>query len=204
MNQSQSPVFDETYQFYLNQIGRVDYLAKAEMLGLKRDGTSLIVPLYDRKYSLSSKGVRDLNGGKLTPAVRVMICKYVLHCTEDCASHGEDKFVTYREFKDAAPLTSYFATNTNKTLESTFSGKLALLEKRSLKIEGEMSSSDMYDLSVQFFAFPKIPVVMNFNDADDLFPAQCSILYRASADRYLDMECLSMTGTLLTGKLISI
>ena len=30
----------------------------------------------------------------------------------------------------------------------------------------------------------------------------CSILYRASAEQFLDMECLAMTGTLLSGRMI--
>jgi len=50
---------------------------------------------------------------------------------------------------------------------------------------------------------PRIPVILNFNDSDDLFPATCSILYQESAQHYLDMECLAMTGTLLAGKLLS-
>jgi len=49
---------------------------------------------------------------------------------------------------------------------------------------------------------PRVPVVLNFNDTDDLFPANCSVLYRASAELFLDMECLAMTGTLLAGRLI--
>jgi hypothetical protein len=78
-----------------------------------------------------------------------------------------------------------------------------LLKERSQRIGGEILTSDMYDLSLRFYAFPKIPVVVNFNDSDDLFPAKCSVLYRSTAAHYLDMECLAMTGTLLTGKLIN-
>jgi hypothetical protein len=44
---------------------------------------------------------------------------------------------------------------------------------------------------------------VNFNDRDNLFSASCSVLYRSSAVHFLDMECLAMTGTLLTGKLIA-
>ena len=44
--------------------------------------------------------------------------------------------------------------------------------------------------------------MLNFNDRDDLFPPACSVLYRKSAESYLDMECLAMTGTLLCGKLL--
>ena len=196
-----SPVFAQTYQYYLEQIKQIDFLARAEALGLKRDDDHLLVPLYNKVYFISGAGLREENGTEITPAVQVMICKYILTYSSD-APAVEDKFVTYREFKDSGPLTSYFTTNTNKILETTFSGNVELLWERAQEIGGKLLDSDMYDLSLEFYAFPKIPIVVNFNDCDDLFPAKSSILYRASAADYLDMESLSMTGTLLTGKLI--
>jgi len=197
-----SAVFAQTYQYYLDQINQIDFLARAEMLGLKKDGVSLVIPLYDKVYFISSEGLREENGAEITPAIQVMICRYIL----TCSSHApaiDDKFVTYREFKGSGPLTSFFTTNTNKILETTFSGNVPLMQERAHKMGGKVLDSDMYELSLEFYAFPKIPVVVNFNDSDDLFPAKSSILYRASAAQYLDMESLSMTGTLLTGKLIT-
>jgi hypothetical protein len=35
-----------------------------------------------------------------------------------------------------------------------------------------------------------------FNDKDDEFPAQCSVLFEKRAENYLDMECLAMLGML--------
>ncbi len=196
-----STVFEETCHHYLEQIRQIDFLAKAEMLGVDRVKDRLIIPLYDRIYSLSVQGLSEKGGGEITPAVQVMICKYILTCDSN-KPVMRDKLVTYREFKDSGPLISYFTTNTNKTLESTFSGNIELLKERSQNIGGEILSSDMYDLSLRFYAFPTIPVVVNFNDSDELFPPKSSILYRSTAEHYLDMECLAMTGTLLVGKLI--
>jgi hypothetical protein len=34
-----------------------------------------------------------------------------------------------------------------------------------------------------------------FNDKDDEFPAQCSVLFERRAQKFLDMECLAMVGT---------
>ena len=202
MKKERAGVFEETYQNYLEQVRQVSFLDKAEMLGVEKDGDRLVIPLYDRIYFFSTAGLSEKKGRKITPAVQVMICKYILMCTSERVAIA-DKFVTYREFKDAGPLISYFTTNTNKTLETTFSGNVELLKERSQRIGGEILASDMYDLSLRFYAFPKIPVVVNFNDSDDLFPAKCSVLYRSTAAHYLDMECLAMTGTLLTGKLIN-
>jgi hypothetical protein len=40
-------------------------------------------------------------------------------------------------------------------------------------------------------------VLLLFNDADEDFPASCSVLYERRAERYLDMECLAMLGMML-------
>ena len=50
---------------------------------------------------------------------------------------------------------------------------------------------------MQFAALPKVPLLLLFNDADDSFGAQCSVLFHRSADQYLDGECLAMLGRLL-------
>ena len=202
MSVERSRVFDETYLRYLEEIQKLDFLAKAEILGVKAANGALKIPLYDKIYHFGSTGIISDNCEVPTPAVRVMICKYILTCPLELPKLSET-LVTYREFKDAGPLISYFATNTNKTLESTFSGNVAGLRKRGEEIGGKVLDSDTYDLSLEFHAFPRVPVILNFNDRDDLFSATCSVLYQSSAAHFLDMECLAMTGTLLTGKLIA-
>jgi hypothetical protein len=197
-----SKVFDETYRRYIEEIRQLDFLAKADSLGVSSENGALLLPLYDKMYRLSADGIVGEDGRELTPAVQVMLCKYVLTCPPELPEIN-DKLVTYREFKDSGPLVSSFTTNTNKTLESTFSGNVPGLKDRALLIGGQEQESETYDISIEFHAFPRIPVILNFNDKDDLFPAVCSVLYRSSAALFLDMECLAMTGTLLTGKLIS-
>ena len=43
-------------------------------------------------------------------------------------------------------------------------------------------------------ALPKVPMLLLFNDKDDEFPAQCSVLFEKRAKKFLDMECLAMVG----------
>jgi hypothetical protein len=197
-----SKVFDETCRQYLQEIRSLDFLAKAAVLGLQIDDGKLVIPLYNKIYRLGVDGIFGDDGKEINPAVQVMICKYVLTCPLS-PPEKSDKLITYREFKDAGPLVSYFTNNTKKTLETAFSGNIAGLRKRGQEIGGRIIASESYDLSLEFHAFPRIPVRLNFNDQDDLFSAGCSILYRSCAAYFLDMECLAMTGTLLTGKLIA-
>ncbi len=201
MNPKQSKVFAETCRQYLEEIRHLDFLAKAGVLGVHADELRLTIPLYNKIYRLGVDGITRDDGEEISPAVQVMIYKYVLTCPLELPEM-DDSLITYREFKDAGPLVSFFTNNTKKTLETAFSGNVGGLRKRGQEIGGRLIASETYDLSLEFNAFPRIPVRLNFNDQDDLFSAGCSILYRSSAACFLDMECLAMTGTLLTGKLI--
>jgi hypothetical protein len=45
-----------------------------------------------------------------------------------------------------------------------------------------------------FKALPKVPVLLLFNDEEDMFPAQCSVLFQSDCAGYLDMESIAMVG----------
>jgi hypothetical protein len=52
-----------------------------------------------------------------------------------------------------------------------------------------------------FEALPRVRIYLIFNDADEDFPADCSLLFEKQAASYLDMECLAMIGMVLAQRL---
>jgi hypothetical protein len=79
--------------------------------------------------------------------------------------------------------------------EQTYTDYLARIAE--LEIGGYASAEAFsYDLSRRFDALPKVPLLLLFNDKDDEFPAQCSILFEKRTEKFLDMECLAMVGML--------
>ncbi len=195
-------VFEETYHYYLKQIGRLDLIARAEPLGALFESGMLSIKLFNSTYKVGENGVFDQKGQKPNFAISVVLARYILQCPSSVDNEGQ--WVTYREFKDASPLVGYFTANTNKIIEDTFACNLAGLEKSCHKLGG--TTCDMginFDLSIKFRALPRIPVILTFNDRDESFPAQATVLFRQSAEYYLDMECLCILGTLLAGKLVS-
>ncbi|MGW8187262.1 MAG: DUF3786 domain-containing protein, partial [Desulfobacterales bacterium] len=178
-----------------------DLLSRAETLGATACEGVLIFPLYGIPHRVSKKGILDAGGQKANFAASVVLCRYILQCPATVPAPGG--WVTYRDFRDAAPLIGYFAENTNKVIETGFAGKRAALEDTCRRIGGRFEESSSFDLAVVFDFLPRIPVYLRFNDRDDEFPAQSSVLFRRSAECYLDMECLAIGGTLLAGLLIS-
>lgn len=194
-------VFEETYHHYLKQIAEVDLLERAHILGAKSVGDALEIPFYGQSFMVSEKGVFDNSGKRANFAICVLLYCYVLQCPQETPDPGE--WATYREFKDSGPLVNYFTSNTNKIIETTFSGRLPELRAACKRMGGQIADEPAFDIAFMFTMLPHVPVFFRFNDQDDLFPAQTSILFRQSAEKHLDMECLAIGGTYLTGLLIT-
>ena len=139
----------------------------------------------------------DPSGKQPSLDISVIIFKYLLMCPD--VYPQEKEWVSYRDFKDSGPLTTFFANDVERAIVSYFTGKLSDMEKASKSLGGYPSDIEVtYDLSVQFDALPQVPILLLFNDADDEFPAQCSVLFERRAEKYLDPESLSMIGRLLS------
>lgn len=198
----ESKVFDETYQDYLKQLKSIDFTLKADALGLQKRDESFLFEFFDRRILFNGNEFSDMEGRPVTFAVKVVLCKYLLMGPETI-SKRPDRLVSFREFKNAGPLFSNFTANTNKIIETSFSGHVDALGRQCQKNGGVLMESDSYDLSIRFRGLPRIPVILNFNDKDELLPAKSIFLYHDTAEDFLDLECLTITGTYLTGLLIN-
>ncbi len=195
-------IFAETYRSYLDQLSEIDLEKRVEMLGGRPAQQGVEIVFFGTKYYIDSTSIRPCEGG-VNPsfAVKVVLCKYLLMCSPE-SMVPDETLTAFRDFRDSAPLHTYFTNNTNKIIENTFAGALEELRNKCKYIGGKEYSFSGYDLSYIFLALPKLPIILNFNDRDDMFGAVASLLYRADAETYLDMECLAITATYLTSLLI--
>lgn len=195
-------VFKQTYQSYLDEISGVDLAERAERLGAEISGEGLILPILNRRFRVSSKGVESLEGKRAEFAESVALFKYILMCPR--SSPEAPEWVAYREFKDARPLLDYFAHNCIGLIERRFSGKITELKSACEKLGGIVIEDEGgYDLSMLVTGLPKISMLLKFNDGDNEFPARSVLLFQRSTEAYLDMESVAILAVLLAGKLIS-
>ena len=193
-------IFEKHYQDYLDQLGDVSLKDVADRLGADFTDGVLSIAMFNEIYSISPEGISGARGETPTYDHCVVLSKYVLMCPDTMPEHGQ--WVGYREFRDAAPLIHYFTNAVEGTAADHFSGKLARLTKAAQRIGGQPPELNIsYDLACQFNALPRVPLILLFNDADDEFKATCSILFRLSAQDYLDAECLAMLGHRLVRQL---
>jgi hypothetical protein len=196
-----SSVFEETYQNYLAQLAGIDFVSKADILGVKIKDSEASVPLMGKTYRVSPKGVFDPFGKEPLHAVSILLCRYLLLCPE--REPQGDNWVTYKDFKDAAPFVGGFITNTEKPLVKEFSNRLEDLKKACQELGAGPADLELsYPIVFRFDVLPKIQILLLFNDEDEEFPAQGALLFQQKAAGYLDMECLAILGWLLTDTLI--
>jgi hypothetical protein len=189
-----STVFEETYTNYLARIAELNFARIAGRLGAELSGEELIIPFFGNSYRVSKQGLSDPSGKRPGFSVCVVLFKYLLLCPDH--DPIEDDWVTFKDFKDAAPFAGAFVNYTEAPLADHFAGNLARLESAARAFGGHPPIADFpYDLSLQFTALPKVPLLMLFNDADEEFAARCAVLFERRAEKYLDMECLAMVGT---------
>jgi hypothetical protein len=191
-----SPVFKDICNHYLEQVGRLDLKSVERKLGVQVDGNEVIIPLFGRPQRVSKKGIIGPSGEKPSFEVCVILCKYLLLCPDVLP---EDKrWTSYRDLKNSGPLTIYFENDVERAISEYYTGRTVKLKKASDILGGQPPTLEVsYDLCMQFNLLPRIPVLLLYNNADDEFPANCSVLFEKKAEDYLDAECLAGAGRLL-------
>jgi len=191
-------VFEETYRNYLGQIAGMDFKSFEEIIGVNLEKDDVMVPFFGKLYQVTENSIISPWGKQPSFEICVVLCKYLLLCPD--INPAENDWIAYRDFKDAGPLTRFFANSVEKPIAKYFAGKLAELEKSCEKLGGSPPELELaYDLSRRFLTLPKIPILLLYNDADDEFPAHCSMLFERRADKFLDAESLAILGGVLSG-----
>ena len=196
-----SPAFEKTYRMYLAKLAGLDLEARAGLLGFEVDDGEALVPLYGRPHRVSPRGVTDPAGVQPIHSVSVLLCQYLLlgPSTEPAAGA---QWVTYKDFRDASPFVDGFVNNSERAIARSFSGRLDDLEAACQALGGEAPDLEVsYQVRMRFDALPRVPVVLLYNDEDEEFPSESTILFERRAERYLDMECLAILGWMLADRL---
>jgi hypothetical protein len=196
-----SSIFEKTIQAYLDQLQGYDFRLLGDRLGIRAEQEVVEIPLLGVPYRVSAKGIFGPDGRAPHAAVGVIVCKYILLCPG--FPPVEDDWFSFKDFRDAAPLVGAFSSTVEAVIAREFSGRAAALGAAAERLGGRPPPERYpYDLSAVVPALPKVPLLLLFSDADGEFPAACRVLFERRAERYLDMECLAMTGMLFADLLV--
>jgi len=196
-----APVFDRIIKDYLQQVSNLrDRSGLSAALGIIADQKSFTIPLFNQSITITDDTIIDATGTAPSHATGVLACKYLLLCPEHPPT--DHQLVTYKDFQDAAPYVIGFKNTAERPIATAFSGRVEALEAACQALAGQPFATEVScQLAYRFQALPQVPIFLLFHDADDEFPAQCTLLFQKNAAGYLDMECLAMLGGILAHRL---
>ncbi|MEW5910550.1 MAG: DUF3786 domain-containing protein [Thermodesulfobacteriota bacterium] len=195
-----SPIFEITYANYLRELSGVDLRSLESGLGRHHDGKSHTVSFFNKTCRITREGITDLQGELLPFDIRIVVLKYLLMCPGSVSIPHD--WAAFRVIRGSAPLLGYFSHNVEEVLVNRFSGRTQALSEAAGKLGGYAPESEFpYDLSRCFNALPRVRLLMLFNDADDQFPAHCSVLLDTHSEAHLDPECLAIVAVRLARSL---
>jgi hypothetical protein len=197
---SKAPVFEKIYQDYLARVAGRGLTGKQDLLGIRVDGQTVFIPFFNETFTVTPREISDHKARRPPHSVCVILCQYLL-LSPDQPDHDR-QLVTYRDFKDAAPYVQGFDNTAQKPVSRAFAGRLDALEAGCRQLGATPFDIGIScDLSYMFEALPRVRIYLVFNDSDEDFPADCSLLFEKQASRYLDMECLAMIAMVLAERL---
>jgi hypothetical protein len=188
-----APVFDRTYRSYLEKLTEIDLAEFQDLLGITCNGRVVNVSFLGTNYHISPDGVEDEHGNQPHLGVSVVLFKYLLMGNHP--KTADNTLVTFREFKDAAPLLHYFSNTVEGAIARHFAGRATALSFACEQLGGVICSGDWsYQVKYRLDALPRIPVHVFYNDAEEMFAARVVILFHKNTECYLDMESVAMVG----------
>lgn len=199
MFQPEKPTnYEEVYTGLVERLEEVDFNHSVTHLGVQNADDGFNLKIFARDCLIDREGIKASDGTPLDFKIRIVAAHYLLH-----AGQGEEtgQLVAYRDFKDGAFFHPSFAQTVEQRIAERFSGRIQDLKKSGETNGGRRIGGLGGDVCLRFSAFPKIPVVLIFYDADDDFPSSARILFDSSAPRFLDMECLAVLGMILADEL---
>jgi len=197
-----SAIFEKHYEDYMRQIMQTDILSLKDILEIEGDADQMMIPFFDKKFSISKNGILDGSGHRPHYGVCVILAKYILHCPN--RPHDATEWVSLKDFKETSHFlnVNIFSSDTEQAIAKAFSGRKEALFTACENLGGHGRGAEFhYDVAMAFEALPRVSLLLLFNDVDDEFPAECKVLFQKHSEFYLDPESLIMTGTYLAKRL---
>ena len=184
--------YDKVLDDLLVSLKETGASANAAFLGGAVRGDKAYVPLFGMEWRVEDDGFyRD--GRRLDTIGSILAARYLLQGGNGrAAGQLTGSWLPYRDLKDGAQFASYIKAHLEEPIAREFSGRRDVLAGRLEAIAAKPYSAGLRaDLVLVVEPLPRVPILCLFWDRDDEFPASFQFLFDASAQTYLDLECLA-------------
>lgn len=168
------------------EVKDIPFAAVAGGLGATlRDGC-LVLSCLGREFVISPAG--DIRThGPMTPWIKILLLHYIRTAGKEALS---GKWVSFGALKSGMVKALSFSRECEEPLKELFDRDAQKAAGALLQMGAEARGDFPTPAAWRLFLLPKLPVVILYWPAEEEFPSKASILFDATADRFLDVESL--------------
>jgi len=150
------------------------------------------------RVAYPSGEVTRADGEPAGPEESLIVLHYLI--TAD-GSEEQQRWIAYRDLPGARYHEPAFRADVETPLSRALEGRLD-----DLRVWAERNASPAEapgDVAAVWYALPRVPLLLVFNERDEEFPASARVLFDASAPAYLPTEDLSVLAELAVSRIIA-
>ena len=179
---------EDSFQEKLNQLkqeaAQLDYAKVAEKLGGKIQGDSLAINCLGKDFII------DASGGMTSEChynqwVHLPLLRYIVHGQGRMIS--EDR-LPFEQLQGAADWSRFFSHRCEEDTRKLIDAHTELFFELMQLFDAQPVSGSDADRSLLILPMPKLPMIIQYWNADDDFPSQLSILFDRTAPDNLNIE----------------
>ncbi|MDR1297275.1 MAG: DUF3786 domain-containing protein [Deltaproteobacteria bacterium] len=177
-------------QAQLENLAKVDIPGQAGPLGFTLDsGGRGELEFFGRRLLVDNRSVTAADGGPVTIDAQSVVAHYV-------ASRGRAAlsgvFVPIARLTGIGVSASSPSESLTKPLTDMIGGNYELLAEAAPKIGGLHAGLSQAGAQSWEFGLPRLPVRIEFFEADEEFEAELKVLFDSTANQYVSYECLEL------------
>ena len=174
----------------MENLTKLDIAAQAKAMGLALDDSGqAVADFLGRRYLLSNSGISAENGQPATVDAKSVLAHYLASSGSGELNH---EFVPIGRLTGINVATGSPSENLSKPLSDLFGDRYDLFAQAAPKVGGRALGLSSSGAQAWEFGLPKVPVRIEFFEADDEFGAEIRVLFDSSANRFVSYECLEL------------
>jgi hypothetical protein len=203
LSQSELPKqdnYEQALRIGLEIFSRKDPGRAAQKARADFKGRSVIVPHLDRKIALDVDTQRFSimeTGAEAAVWLGILTIHYLNNAT---GMQPTGNLKHFREFKEGRLYEPAFNSRTRDVLIGVFGNKPGLMLEAGKKLDGKIIQTG--DAAIELAYFPCLPVTCILWGGDEEFPAEASVLFDETADKFFSAEDMAVAGQMAVLELV--
>ncbi|MBI5568994.1 MAG: DUF3786 domain-containing protein [Desulfomonile tiedjei] len=192
--------YEQALRLALEVFSRRDPGRVAELAAARFVGRRVILPHLDREIALDldSQQFAVLPGGQEAPVWLAILAMHYLNAADGGQPRGKLKH--FREFKEGQFYEPAFNRRTKEILVAVFGDNPEGMIEAGERLKGKIVQTG--DAAVELAYFPCVPITCILWKGDEEFPAEASVLFDETADRFFSAEDMAVAGQMAVLELL--